>query len=247
MPTLDMTSGQPVECSPDDFNCGMDVWGHGTHVAGTAAGTRDGIATGAKVRNVKIFKDDGNTRTRWILKSHDWIAENKPTSRRSVATMSFGGGKHVAQNEAVNALVESGVVVVVSAGNDGVDACQRSPASASMAITVGATTEQDKMWWETAQNYRSNYGKCVDIFAPGQNIRSADPWSDNGRIEWSGTSMACPHVAGAAAAWLDKNPNWKPARIKNTLIARSIKGTIKGKINTFEDTKNRRLDLGGVN
>merc|ERR1712113_1271270 len=169
-----------------------DVQGHGTHCAGTAAGTVYGVAPSAQTRSVKVLSDQGSGAWDWSYQALDWLATS--SVRPAVASMSLGGNGVVAgMRDAVDAAVNSGVVVSVAAGNSNADACGFSPAYVPSAITVGSTTSTD------ARSSFSNYGTCVDIWAPGSNVVSASHLSDTGTTSLSGTSMACPHVSGAAA------------------------------------------------
>ena len=171
-----------------------DCHGHGTHVASSAVGTTLGIARAAKLVPVRVFGCSGSGLTSDIIDGLNWIASQVSTNGyRSVVNMSLGGLANSAIDTAVNNLISQGVVVVVAAGNDARDACGYSPARVSNAITVGATTSTD------AEAYFSNYGQCVDLYAPGVSIVGAGIASDQATATMSGTSMASPHVAGYAA------------------------------------------------
>ncbi|XP_071487425.1 aqualysin-1-like [Diadema antillarum] len=173
---------------------GIDCDGHGTHCAGTAASKSYGVANEAYVAGIRILNCRGSGSTLDSIAALDWIVDYgyKP----SVASMSIGGSKSNSENRAVARVREAGVVVVVSAGNEEKDACRQSPASAPEAITVGATDYTD-----TRASY-SNYGDCVDLFAPGSYITSLDYSNNDGTTAKSGTSMSCPHVSGIAAVML---------------------------------------------
>jgi len=205
---LDMSSGSLVECN-GNANCAADNQGHGTHCAGTAAGETFGVAPSAAVRSVKVLSDQGSGSWSWSYDALDWLAAGTGASvRPAVASMSLGGpGSQQAMKTAVDAAVNSGVTVVVAGGNSNTDACGFSPAFVPSAITVGSTTSLDR------RSSFSNYGSCTDIWAPGSDVESASHRSDTGSATFSGTSMACPHVSGAAAIILSGNPTMKSSAI----------------------------------
>lgn len=170
--------------------------GHGTHCAGTVAGSTYGVAKKANIIAVKVLRADGSGTNSGVISGIQWAsntARSKGKSSKSVASMSLGGGKSSAVNSAVAAAVNTGMTFVVAAGNDNANAANYSPASEPSAITVGATTSSN------ARSSFSNYGSSVDIFAPGSSILSAWIGSNTATNTISGTSMACPHVAGLAA------------------------------------------------
>jgi serine protease len=186
-----------------------DCNGHGTHVAGTVAGTVHGVAKGAIVHPVRVLGCNGSGTNSGVIAGMDWVAANhiKP----AVANMSLGGGASSATDNAVTNMHNAGVTVVVAAGNDNGNACSYSPARAPLAITVGSTTSSD------ARSSFSNYGTCLDIFAPGSSITSAWYTSNTATNTISGTSMASPHVAGVAALYLANNPNATPSQVATAL------------------------------
>jgi len=207
---LDLTSGSPVECN-GDVNCAGDRQSHGTHCAGTAAGKTYGVASTAEVRAVKTLSDQGSGSRSWQYTAIDWVAVNG--DRPAVLSMSLGGrGSDPGYTTVIDAAVGSGVVVVVAAGNSNSDACGFSPAFAANAITVGSTTSTD------ARSSFSNYGSCVEIWAPGSSVLSAGISSDTSSSTKSGTSMACPHVSGAAALILSADPLMKPSAVLQELL-----------------------------
>ena len=174
-----------------DGNGTTDCNGHGTHVAGTIAGTKYGIAKSASIIPVRVLECNGSGTTSTVIAGLDWVASQNP--RNAVVNLSLGGGTSTALDDAINRVVNKDIVVVVAAGNNNADACNYSPSRVPAAITVGATTNQDQR-----ANY-SNYGKCLDVFAPGSNITSDWYSSNTATATASGTSMASPHVAGLAA------------------------------------------------
>jgi len=220
VPFLDMTSGDPLECN-GDLSCAGDRQGHGTHCAGTAAGETFGVAPTAAVGSVKVLSDQGSGSWSWSYYALDWLAVN-PT-RPAVASMSLGGsGNQQAMADAVDAAVNAGVTVVVAGGNSNSDACNFSPAFVPSAITVGSTTSLD------ARSSFSNYGPCTDIWAPGSDVVSASHTSDSGSRSLSGTSMACPHVSGAAALVLGVDPSKNSAKVLEDMLDNAARDVISG-------------------
>merc|ERR1719251_646273 len=218
--SLDMSEGG-VECN-GDLSCAADNQGHGTHCAGSAAGATFGVAPGAMVRSVKVLGDNGSGSWSWSYGAMDWVATNTQY-RPAIASMSLGGsGTQNAMRTAVDSAVNAGVVVVVAGGNENSDACNFSPAFVPSAITVGSTTSRD------VRSSFSNYGSCTDIWAPGSDVRSAQHTSDTGTVSFSGTSMACPHVAGGAALVLELNPRYSASQVVNTLLADAATNYITG-------------------
>merc|ERR1719326_1899167 len=219
-PVLDMTIGSPRECN-GDMSCAGDRQGHGTHCAGTAAGESYGVAPSANVRSVKVLSDRGSGSWSWSYYALDWLATN-PT-RPAVASMSLGGfGTQQAMRDAVDAAVNGGVTVVVAGGNSNGDSCRFSPAFVPSAITVGSTTSRD------ARSSFSNYGSCTNIWAPGSSVVSAGHRSDTASTTFSGTSMACPHVSGAAALVLEADPSKKSAAVLQELLDTAVMNALTG-------------------
>ncbi len=200
-----------------------DCNGHGTHVAGTAAGTTYGVAKKAKIVPVRVLDCLGNGTNDGVIAGINYVATQVATTPRAVANLSLGGPASALLDQAVTAAVAAGVVMVVAAGNETQDACNVSPARVPTAITVGSTTMAD------ARSSFSNFGLCVDLFAPGSDITSA--WhvpDDLNRLikTISGTSMASPHVAGAAAAFRAANPTATQAQVAAAVTAKAHTGKV---------------------
>ena len=189
-----------------------DCDGHGTHVAGTAVGSTYGVAKSANVSGVRVLNCYGSGYTSDVVAGMNWVRTNH-SSGDAVVNMSLGGGGSKSIDDAVAALTSANITVVVAAGNSNDDAQYYSPARASTAITVGSTTSTD------ARSSFSNYGSTVDIFAPGSSILSAWYTSNTASNTLSGTSMASPHVAGAAAVYLGLNTGSTPAQVAAALTS----------------------------
>ncbi|HEY0619736.1 MAG TPA: S8 family serine peptidase [Kribbella sp.] len=192
-----------------DGQNGVDCMGHGSHVAGTIAGTNFGLAKGAKIFGVRVLDCKGGGTTESVVAGIEWVTAN--AKKPAVANMSLGGGVDQALDAAVKASVGSGVSYAVAAGNESSDACTSSPADEPSAITVGATDDQD------ARATFSNFGKCVDVFAPGVDVESVGITGPDATVKMSGTSMATPHVAGGIALYLSAHPDAKPADVATAL------------------------------
>lgn len=215
--------------SADDCN------GHGTHVAGTVGGRSYGVAKDVRLVAVRVLNCSGSGTNAGVIAGIDWVTAN--AVKPAVANMSLGGSANSAVDNAVANSINSGVTYAVAAGNGNVlgqrqDACNYSPARTPAAITVGATQNND-----AAASF-SNYGTCVDILAPGVNITSAWYSSDSSTNTISGTSMASPHVAGAAALVAQANPSWTPQQIRDYLVNNATTGVIS---NPGTGTPNRLL------
>ena len=195
-----------------------DCNGHGTHVAGTVGGTTWGVAKQVTLVPVRVLGCTGSGSWSGVIAGIDWVANG--ALRPAVINMSLGGGKSTSLNAAVEGAIAKGVTVVVAAGNNGAIACNYSPASAPSAITVGATTSAD------SRATYSNYGSCVDIFAPGSSITSAWYTGATATNTINGTSMATPHVAGAAALVLQANPGATPLAVTTFLKANASAGKV---------------------
>jgi subtilisin family serine protease len=193
-----------------DGNGTNDCNGHGTHVSGTVGGATYGVAKQVTLVPVRVLDCSGSGTTSGVIAGIDWVAGS--ALRPAVANMSLGGGFSSSLNSAVANAVSKGVTFAVAAGNSSADACTSSPSSEPSAITVGATTNLD------ARASYSNYGTCVDIFAPGSSITSAWNTSTTATNTISGTSMATPHVTGVAALLTQANPGATPAAITALML-----------------------------
>jgi subtilisin family serine protease len=195
-----------------------DCEGHGTHVAGILGGRRYGVAKKVRLVAVRVLDCRGEGYVSDVIAGVNWVTRH--ARKPAVANLSVGGPYSPSFESAVAKSISSGVTYAVAAGNEHDDACAGSPAGVAAAITVGATDVNDK------RAYFSNYGKCVDLFAPGVNIRSSIAASNTATASWSGTSMAAPMVAGAAALILDASPGYSPGQVRNYLVARATTGKV---------------------
>ena len=202
----------------DGDNNPNDCNGHGTHVAGTVGGSTWGVAKNVTIHGVRVLDCNGSGSTAGVIAGVDWVANNHISP--AVANMSLGGGASTALDNAVNNAVAAGVFMAVAAGNENQNACNVSPARAADAYTVGSTTSSD-----TRSSF-SNFGTCVDIFAPGSSITSAWHTSNTATNTISGTSMASPHVAGVAALLLDEDSSLTPAQIASALTGNATSGVL---------------------
>ncbi|MBQ1010163.1 S8 family peptidase [Micromonospora sp. M51] len=199
--------------SADDCN------GHGTHVAGTVGGSAYGVAKAVQLVGVRVLNCSGSGTNAGVIAGVDWVTAN--AIKPAVANMSLGGGANSSLDNAVRNSIASGVTYGLAAGNDsGANACNTSPARTTEAITVGSTTSSD------ARSSFSNVGTCLDIFAPGSSITSAWYTSNTATNTISGTSMATPHVVGAAALVASANPSWTPAQVRNQLVANATPNVV---------------------
>ncbi|GAB2885986.1 hypothetical protein GCM10027074_63140 [Streptomyces deserti] len=202
----------------DGDTTASDGNGHGTHVATTVAGSTYGVAKKAKIVAVRVLNNSGSGTTAGVIAGIDWVTSNR--SGPSVANMSLGGGASTALDTAVRNSIASGVTYAVAAGNSSTTASSSSPARVSEAITVGATTSTD------AKASYSNYGSALDIFAPGSSITAGWHTSDTATNTISGTSMATPHVAGAAAVYLAGHTASTPAQVASALVNGATTGKV---------------------
>ena len=210
-----------------------DCDGHGTHVAGTVGGATYGVAKGVQLVAVRVLDCSGSGTLSGVIAGMDWVAAN--ASGPSVANLSLGAGANSSVDDATRRMIASGVATAIAAGNGNrggrqQDACGYSPARVAEGMTIGSTTSSDsKSSW-------SNYGPCVDFFAPGSSITSAGHTSNTAVVSMSGTSMASPHVAGAAALYLQSNGTASPQQVRDALYAATTKGVV-----TNSSTANNHL------
>jgi subtilisin family serine protease len=202
-----------------------DCHGHGTHVAGTVGGSTYGVAKSVSLVAVRVLNCSGSGSTSGVIAGVDWVTGNHQPGQPAVANMSLGGGASSALDNAVQNSINDGVTYAVAAGNGNIlgmaqNACNYSPARVGAALTIGATDSSDrKASW-------SNYGNCVDWFAPGVSITSAWYTSNTATNTISGTSMATPHTAGVAAQYLQTNPGASPATVRTTLFNLTTKSIV---------------------
>lgn len=197
-----------------------DCNGHGTHVSGTIGGSTYGVAKGVRLHPVRVLSCSGSGSNSGVIAGVNWVTNNRV--RPAVANMSLGGGASSALDTAVNNSINAGVTYAVAAGNSSTNACNSSPARVPAAITVGSTTRTD------ARSSFSNFGTCLDIFAPGSGITSAWSTSNTATATISGTSMASPHVAGVAALYLAVNTGASASTVRNAIVAASTLNRVTG-------------------
>lgn len=212
-----------------------DCHGHGTHTASTAAGMTYGVAKGMTVVPVRVLNCQGSGTVSGVIAGIDWVTGHALLP--AVANMSLGAGASSALDQAVANSVGAGVVYVVSAGNSGGNACNQSPAREPSALTVAATRSND------ARADFSNYGPCVDLFAPGVGIRAASASTNTAVTTKSGTSMSAPHVTGVAGLYLEAFPNATPAEVAQAILSEATQGAV-----TFpgSGSPNRLLYMGFI-
>lgn len=197
---------------------GADCHGHGTHVAGTVGGATYGVAKSSLPRGVRVLDCNGSGSTSGVIAGVDWVRNNHIAP--AVANMSLGGSASSSLDTAVNNLHNANVTVAVAAGNSNTNACNSSPARAANAVTTGSTTSSD------ARSSFSNFGTCLDLFAPGSSILSAWYTSNTATATLSGTSMASPHVAGVAALYKQANPSASSTTIRNAIVNNATTGVV---------------------
>ena len=203
-----------------DGNGLNDCNGHGTHVAATVGGSIYGVAKSVELHPVRVLGCNGSGSTSGVIAGIDWVEENH--SSPAVANMSLGGGASTALDDAVRSAIASGVTFAIAAGNNNANACDSSPARVAQALTVGSTTNTD------ARSSFSNFGVCVDLFAPGSSITSAWNTSNTATNTISGTSMATPHVAGVAALYLAVNPLASPSAVHTAVVNNATANKVTG-------------------
>lgn len=207
-----------------DGRNGQDCQGHGTHVAGTVGGKNYGVAKGVKLVAVRVLDCEGSGTTAGVIAGVDWVTAN--AKKPAVANMSLGGSANTSLDNAVKKSIASGVSYAIAAGNGlpilglPANACNYSPARVPEAITVGATDSTDR------RASFSNFGTCLDLFAPGVDITSAWKDSDTATNTISGTSMATPHTAGAAALYLADHPTATPAQVRDAVVNNATSGKV---------------------
>jgi subtilisin family serine protease len=204
----------------DNDATAQDCNGHGTHVAGTIGGSTYGVAKKVRIVAVRVLDCSGEGDLYDVIQGVNWVTAH--AVKPAVANMSMGGDRSTSLEAAVQRSINSGVTYVVAAGNENVNAATESPSALASAITVGATDSRDR------RASFSNYGSVLDLFAPGVNIRSTWGSSNTATAVLSGTSMAAPHVAGAAALVLDAYPADTPAQVRNYLVAKATTGKVTG-------------------
>jgi subtilisin family serine protease len=197
-----------------------DCQGHGTHVAGTVGGATYGVAKDVKIVGVRVLDCQGSGSYSQIIAGVDWVTKN--AVKPAVANMSLGGSAGSTLDEAVKKSIASGITYAVAGGNDSANACTKSPARLPEAITVGATDTKD------ARASFSNFGSCLDLFAPGVSILSSANSGNTGTTKMSGTSMASPHVAGAAALYLAGHPTATPAQVRTAIVNGAVSNKVTG-------------------
>ena len=207
-----------VDSSPSTSDCN----GHGTHVAGTVGGELHGVAKDVTLVAVRVFGCGNSTPTSAIIAGVDWVTGNHQAGQPAVANMSLGGGASTALDTAVRGMIADGVSTAIASGNESRNGCGGSPAAVAEGLVTGATDSND------ARASFSNFGTCVDVHAPGVSIVSASPASNTATASLSGTSMAAPHVAGAAALLLEGTPSASPASVHSAIVGNATTGVISG-------------------
>jgi len=208
--------------SISDGNGTNDCNGHGTHVAGTVGSSTYGVAKSVTLRPVRVLNCSGSGSNSGVIAGIDWVTGQHAAGAPAVANMSLGGSVSSSLDTAVNNSIADGVTYAVAAGNSNANACNGSPSRVAAALTVGSTTSSD------ARSSFSNYGTCLDLFAPGSSITSTWNTSDTATNTISGTSMATPHVAGVAALYLQANPSASPASVSSAINSNATPNVVTG-------------------
>ena len=204
----------------DDSTTPDDCDGHGTHVAGTIGGATYGVAKRVRLKAVRVLDCGGSGAWSWVISGINWVTADHDPGEAAVANMSLGGGANQAVDDAVANSIADGVTYSISAGNSNANACNYSPARTPTALTIGSTTSTD------VRSSFSNWGSCVDWFAPGSSITSAN--MAGGSLTLSGTSMSSPHTAGAAALYLQGHLADSPAQVRSALASALTTGVVTG-------------------
>jgi subtilisin family serine protease len=204
-----------------DGQNGNDCHGHGTHVSGTIGGAVYGVAKGVSLHAVRVLDCGGSGSYAGVIAGVDFVTSHHQAGVSAVANMSLGGPPSTALDNAVANSINDGVTYAIAAGNSSANACNYSPARVAAAVTVGASTSSDR------RSSFSNYGACLDLFAPGSSITSAWNTSDTATNTISGTSMAAPHTAGVAALYLEAHPGSTPLQVRNALVDNATSGKLK--------------------
>ena len=203
-----------------DGGSAEDCNGHGTHVSGTVGGSTYGVAKQVSLVGVRVLDCAGSGPVSDVIAGINWVTRNHQAGQPAVANMSLGGRASTALDQAVHNSIADGVTYAIAAGNDNARACNSSPARVASAMTVGATQSSDARW------PRSNFGTCLDVFAPGSGITSSWSTNDTATNTISGTSMATPHVAGVAALYLQGSPGASPATVASAITATTTTGKV---------------------
>ncbi|MER6309434.1 S8 family peptidase [Streptomyces sp. NPDC001657] len=218
-----------------DGGAGQDCAGHGTHVSGTIGGKDYGVAKAVKLVSVRVLNCRGKGSASSIIAAADWITAH--AAKPAVVNMSINGPRSSSEDSAIKKSIAAGITWVVSSGNDGADACGNSPGDIASALVVNNSTADDR------RRSDSDYGSCTDLFAPGTGIVSAWNTGDRDTHSLTGTSMAAPHVTGAAALYLSAHPDASPAEVQQALLDNATSGRIP---NAGSGTPDRLLHTGGL-